>query len=225
MNGSHQFPTLNNGNDKQMRIIQEVDHKADRSIKQPVTDSDATDMTLPDKDTRAGLSLVFNPDGSPGVGGTVAVAEASIANINDGDPDSYVAPDKLAGSKYAAGLKGGVGATFDGAGSVLTTGAKKIYKTIPYDGTITAARLFADQSGDVVVDVWVDSYANFPPTVADTITAAAKPTLSTAQKSEDTTLSGWTVAVTKGQVVEFNIDSVATITKLTIELDIDKTGD
>ena len=32
-------------------------------------------------------------------------------------------------------------------------------------------------SGSIVIDVWKDTYANFPPIVADTITASAKPTL------------------------------------------------
>jgi hypothetical protein len=114
--------------------------------------------------------------------------------------------------------------TFDGGGSVLTTGAKKVYIEAPYTGTITANRLFADQSGSIVIDIWKDTYANFPPTVADTITASAKPTLSSAQKSEDTTLTGWTTSVTKGDILEFNIDSVTTITKCVLTLHITKTA-
>lgn len=119
---------------------------------------------------------------------------------------------------------GQVKVTFDGGGAVLSTGAQKVYCSVPYDGTITAARLVADQSGDIVIDIWKDTYANFPPTVADTITAAAKPTLSSAQKSEDTTLTGWTTSITKGDYLEFNIDSAATVTKVVCTLDIDKTG-
>lgn len=118
--------------------------------------------------------------------------------------------------------KGAAGATLDGGGSVLSTGTYKVYIPVQYTGTITAVRLLADQSGSVVIDIWKDTYANFPPTVADTITAAAKPTISAAQKYEDTTLSGWTTAVTAGDILEFNVDSVATITKLTIALDIQK---
>jgi hypothetical protein len=120
--------------------------------------------------------------------------------------------------------KGQVAIIFDGGGAVLTTGIKKVYLEIPYSGTITAVRLFADQVGSVVIDIWKDTYANFPPTVADTITASAKPTLTSAIKSEDTTLTGWTKSITKGDILEFNIDSVSTITKLTLTLNIDKTG-
>ena len=112
-----------------------------------------------------------------------------------------------------------VGVTIDGAGSAITTGVKG-YTSIPVSGTITKVRLLADQNGDAVLDIWKDVFANYPPTVADTITAAAKPTLSTADSFEDTTLSGWTTTVTAGDVLGFNVDSAATITRLTLELEI-----
>jgi hypothetical protein len=133
----------------------------------------------------------------------------------------------ITADQAAAALSGQVTVTFDGGGSVLTTGAKKVYLPVPYSGTITAVTLLADQSGSVVLDIWKDTYANFPPTVADTITAAAKPTLTAAQKSQDTTLTDWTTSVTggaAGDILEFNIDSVSTITKLICILRITKTG-
>jgi hypothetical protein len=106
----------------------------------------------------------------------------------------------------------------DGGGNVIGTGAKKAYLSVPVNCTITKARLLADQSGSIVVDVWKDTYANYPPTVADTITASAKPTLSSAQKSEDSTLTGWTTALTAGDVIEVNVDSVTTVTKVYLDL-------
>lgn len=110
---------------------------------------------------------------------------------------------------------------FDGGGSVLTTGIKGDM-SIPYACTILSARLLADQAGSIVVDIWKDTYANYPPTVADTITAAAKPTLSAATKNEDTTLTGWNTAIVAGDTLRFNIDSVATITRATLALRIRK---
>lgn len=102
----------------------------------------------------------------------------------------------------------------DGGGSVITTGAKKAYIPVPLDCTITKVQLLADQAGSIVVDIWKDTYANFPPTVADTITASAKPTLSSAIKSQDTTLTGWTTALTAGDILELNVDSATTVTKV-----------
>jgi len=112
-----------------------------------------------------------------------------------------------------------VGITIDGAGSAISTGIKG-YRSIPISGTITKVRLLADQNGGAVVDIWKDVFANYPPTVADTITAAAKPTLVAADSYEDTTLTGWTTTVTAGDVLGFNVDSASTITRLTLELEI-----
>ena len=69
---------------------------------------------------------------------------------------------------------------------------------IPFSGTITGWTLLADQVGSIVIDVWRDTYANYPPTDADSITASAPPTLASAQAAESTTLTGWTTAVTAG---------------------------
>jgi len=115
-----------------------------------------------------------------------------------------------------------IGASFDGQGSAVAAGSL-VYVRVPVAGTITSATLFADQSGSAVVDVWVDTYANYPPTVADTITAAAKPTLSAAIKSEDTTLTGWTTSVAAGSVVAFKVDSCSTITQLNVQLKVSRT--
>jgi len=110
----------------------------------------------------------------------------------------------------------------DGGGSAITTGQKGHIK-IPFACTINQADLYADQTGSVVVDIWKDTFANFPPTVADTITAAAKPTLSSAQKYQDTTLTGWTTSIAAGDILSYNIDSVSTITRLTITMKATRT--
>lgn len=101
--------------------------------------------------------------------------------------------------------------------NVVSTGVKG-YIQIPFDGVIASVRLVADASGSIVVDVWRDTYANFPPTVADTITASAKPTLSSAQKAEDSTLTGWTKTLTKGDWLAFNIDSATTVKQVTLSI-------
>jgi hypothetical protein len=107
----------------------------------------------------------------------------------------------------------------DGGGSAITTGVKA-YCDVPVACTITAATLLADVSGSIVIDVWKDVYANYPPTVADTITASAKPTITTALKSQNTTLTGWTTALTAGDILAINVDSAATITRCTLSLTI-----
>jgi len=126
-------------------------------------------------------------------------------------------------AKSATALKTGtICVIIDGGGSVLTTGIKGDLR-IPIGATITKATLLADQSGSIVIDVWKDTYANYPPTDADSITAAAPPTITTATKSEDGTLTGWTVTITAGDTLRFNIDSVTTITRIALMLDYVRT--
>jgi hypothetical protein len=134
----------------------------------------------------------------------------------ESDSQSWIAAPSAGGG--FTGLTGVIGITIDGGGSAITTGIKG-YIWVPYAGTITKATLLADQSGSVVVDVWKDSYANYPPTVADTITASAKPTLSSAIKSQDTTLTGWTTSFSAGSTFAFNVDSASTITRLHVLLE------
>jgi hypothetical protein len=105
--------------------------------------------------------------------------------------------------------------TKDGLGSVLSTGILGDIR-FPVACTITGVSMLADQSGSAVVDCWLDTYANYPPTVADTITASAKPTISATTKSNDDTLTGWTTSVAAGSTMRLNLDSVTSITRLTI---------
>ena len=139
---------------------------------------------------------------------------ATVANTGDYDDLS---------NKPTIPADGILGVTIDGAGSAITTGSAGFLR-IPYDCTISAVDVVADQSGSIVVDVWKDSYANFPPTDADSITASAPPTLSASQKSTDATLTGWTTSLTKGDYLAFNVDSASTITKATVTLVVSRTS-
>jgi len=135
----------------------------------------------------------------------------------------YTNAEAVAAVKADAGLPV-LSITFiiDGGGSAITTGEKG-HLEIPFACTIGKVTMLADQSGSIVVDIWKDTYANFPPTVADTITAAAKPTITTAQKSADADLTGWTTAIAVGNILAFNVDSCTDIERVTISLVVTKT--
>lgn len=105
----------------------------------------------------------------------------------------------------------------DGAGTTIATGFKGFVQ-IPFDCQIMEWTLLADRTGSVVIDIWKDTYANFAPTVADTITAAAKPTITATNKATNSTLTGWTTTITSGDVLAFNVDSVTDIRLLTVVL-------
>lgn len=113
-----------------------------------------------------------------------------------------------------------VGAVFQASGLALTAAAKA-YIECPTAGNISKAILLTEGgTGSCVIDVWKDTYANYPPTVADTIAASAKPTISSGTKASDATLTGWTKTITAGDVIGFNIDSTSTFTKITVILEI-----
>lgn len=99
----------------------------------------------------------------------------------------------------------------DNAGSALTTGIKYRLR-IEFACTLTGWAIGLDQSGSIQWDIWKDTHANYPPTIADTITASAKPLVSSATKGASTTLTGWTTAIAAGDWLFFNIDSITTAT-------------
>jgi len=116
-----------------------------------------------------------------------------------------------------------IGYAIDGGGAAITTGLLGSGLQVPFDATIESVTLLADQTGSIVVDIWKDTLANFPPTVGDSICASAKPTLSSARTSEDTTLTGWTKNIAAGDVLFFNVDSATDVQNVTIILKVTKT--
>lgn len=105
----------------------------------------------------------------------------------------------------------------DGGGSELSTGiVARAYFTHAY--TIEQQTTAIDQTGSIVLDLWVDIHANYPPTVADTITASAKPTISSGLTDQDGTLTGWTTSIAAGDWMFVNIDSVTTAQYVTLVL-------
>jgi hypothetical protein len=112
-----------------------------------------------------------------------------------------------------------IGLVMDNGGYPLVAGT--IYRMkVDYGGTIQTVELVANQTGSIVIDIWKKAYASLPATVSDTITASAKPTLSSALTYQDVTLSGWTKTITAGDYLYFKIDSATTVTAVTISLKV-----
>lgn len=109
-----------------------------------------------------------------------------------------------------------------GVSAVIPTGVQGDLE-VPFNCEIVRASLLADQVGNLVVDIWKDTYANYPPAVGDSITAAAKPTLTGVIKSQDSTLTGWTKTLSAGDVLRFNVDAVSAITRATLSLEVNRT--
>jgi hypothetical protein len=103
----------------------------------------------------------------------------------------------------------------DGGGSAITTGTKG-HIVVDGDYTVTGWTIIADQSGSIEVDVKRATYTNFPTTAS--IAGTELPTLSTAQKNEDLTLSTWTTSLSARDVLEFVVNSITTVTRVTVAL-------
>lgn len=113
-----------------------------------------------------------------------------------------------------------IGVSIDGGGNVITTGTKG-YVEVPYAGTIEEWKIIAEPSGSITFDIWKSNAAI--PTNSNTITASAKPTLTTAQRATSTTLTGWTTAVSVNDVFGFEVESATTVTKAVLTVVIQQT--
>jgi hypothetical protein len=105
----------------------------------------------------------------------------------------------------------------DGGGSTITTGSKGFLQ-IPFACTVNNWTIVADQSGSIVVDVKRSTYSGFPTT--SSIAGSEKPTLSSVQKNQDLSLSTWTTSIAAGDILEFNVDSVTTVQRVTLALQV-----
>lgn len=120
-------------------------------------------------------------------------------------------------------LPGAIEFIIDGGGGVISARTWGFLE-VPFTATLTSATLYGDQSGSIIVNVWKCTYAQFdPPTTpssSNDITGANPPTLSAASKSTNT-LTGWTTSLTDGDILAFNVPSVATsITRVTLSLQL-----
>lgn len=159
---------------------------------------------------------------------TVKVGATTIA-LSPGDVGWFYTDGTTDGlQQIGAGSAGGASAIEfiigDGV-NPIGTGIQG-YIEVPFACDITAGTLLADQSGSIVVDVFKCTYAAFAPGThpvsADKITASAPLTISGAMKSQDSTLTGWTTHIDAGDILGFNVNSAATITRVTVSLKVSK---
>lgn len=160
------------------------------------------------------IDVLATGDDTTGGVGKFLLLESAGADMLSIDLDGTVNATKFIGT-----TKRSIQIVIDGGGTEITDGIKGDFM-MPYAATISKVTALADQSGSIVVDVWNDTYANYPPTDADTITASAPITISSATKSQDSTLTGWDTALAAGDILRFNVDSCTTITRVTINIEV-----
>lgn len=214
----NQFPadTLEDDLDRRTLVSQEKEEALDRTAKLPISSS-VDSVVLPNPED--GKIIVWS-----GTGGTLINASVVDLDAATVDTDGTMAansdgrvPSQKAVKTYA-GISS-INMILDGGGTVLLTGPT-LDIVVPFTCTITEVTVLANTTGSLVIDIWKDTYANYPPTVGDTITASAKPTLSSAFKYQDSTLTGWTTAIPSGSTLRINIDSAATISRALLHLKV-----
>ncbi len=110
--------TLNTELDSLTIFAQQVDEKADRAIKAPVTDPTTINMTLPAQATRANKALGFGSNGNPASSiNTLAAIDAAVTTVQT-----------LAGA--APGSSAGISHIASGTGAVATTVQTKLRETV-----------------------------------------------------------------------------------------------
>ena len=107
--------------------------------------------------------------------------------------------------------------TIDEGGAAITTG-KKYQTKMSGSYRVLGWTLVADVAGAIVIDVNKSTYAGFPTTA--TMSATEKPTIAaTNQKAQNLALADWSDIV-EGDILEFEVDSCTTITRVTLTLDL-----
>jgi hypothetical protein len=180
------------------------------------------------------VSFVGGAITQPGTGITQEQSDARYAPLGPG----FVTTAAEAGLPNERRLVAGANITITdgGAGGTVTIAAPRTTTCgvtfvnptagdefpleIPVACTITVLRMVGNAAGSAVLDIRKDTFANFPPTVTESITAAAKPTLSAAQTVEDTTLPGWTLSIAAGEWLMFHVDSASGLAWLQLQLTV-----
>jgi len=176
-----------------------------------------------------GSCLVLNPDTANTGTATInvdALGAKSILGPNGGALANVDIPANKPvqicydGTQFL--LVGGVAtqslgvAVGDPAGSALATGVLG-YLVAASSCTIVGWDIVVD-SGTATVDVWKIATGTAKPTVANTITASAKPAISTGTAVASITLTGWTTAVSPGDIIGFNLDATSGPKYITVDV-------
>lgn len=200
---------------------------------------------FPDDGLDGNDAIPGNPGPAGGTGAPGPVGPAAFMSADDGEDGWHAVPGNV-GPTGATGPPGPLyfneepegeqviaalpnpfrrvnkGANWYSNGGALTpAGCNTVYVYCPVPATIRAARMIGTVvAGSAVVDVWASTA--FPPTVANSITASAKPTLSSANLYTDLVLTGWTRYLPAGTWLAFNVNSVSLFTQIELVLEIEQ---
>ena len=127
-------------------------------------------------------------------------------------------------NKFANNMDGSITWVIDGGGFTVP-GGNSGYEVVPWDATIVGVELLVNPAGSISIDIQKCGYAQFDagithPVAADTITAGNYPAIASGSKYSDTSLVNWTVSLKKGDILGFVVNSVMSVARVTITLNV-----
>jgi hypothetical protein len=183
------------------------------------------------------IAVVGGATGLAGGGATVGEVDAAIAaaiaaltipdeiaDLDDfsgtpasGDLLQWDGTDWVPYTPEAITVTSAAAFVIDGGGATITTGVKGDLPPMPFACNITGVSLLSDQSGSIVVDVWRETLANFPPTAGDFVySIVLSGATRTPTSGSYTTITSIPVAL--GEVLRFNVTSVTSCQRVTVGL-------
>lgn len=182
-----------------------------------------------------GFTGPSGPTGQRGATGPSGANSTVTGPTGNTGPTGFTGPqgNTVTGPTGSTGMTGSSGEAFvstinfviDGGGATITTGLKGLLM-VDFACTIEQVTLLADVSCSIVVDIRKTTYSSYDgsthPGPGDSICGAAVPTLSSQIKYQDAALAGWTTSISAGDLLGFNVSSVAGAGRVVLSLKVSR---
>ena len=111
---------------------------------------------------------------------------------------------------HPAYTSGAINAIFIAASGALIASGSILDVVVPFNCTLTGYTLLPNTSGAIIINVWKDTYANFPPTIADTLFSGGMILSGAGNKAQDNTLSTWNKTISTNDILRFSVSGAST---------------
>jgi hypothetical protein len=146
---------------------------------------------------------------------TAKVTNATHTGDVTGATTLTIANDAVTPAKMSSAAKiGTITFQLNGQGSAITTSLVANTLRASYGCTITKWEMDSVESGSIVIDILKNG---------SSITASAKPTLSSATNAESSTLTGWTTTIAAEDKIDIVVDSATTVEHVTLTVYVVRT--
>lgn len=179
----------------------------------------------------AGTGITITKSGGTYVFAVKAYADIPITALAQIPADRLLGRDTSGnGPVEVLTVSGGLG--FNGVGSLELTANQRIRSIpvlvtstltqdiqIPFACTIVKVTVLCDvTTGTATIAIWKDTFANWPPTIADDITGGVPPVTSSG-KYQNSILAGWNTSILAGDILRVT-PSFTGVSRANISIDV-----